>query len=566
MSALLVLPESPDAADAARVGAKAAGLAGALAEGLPVPPFFVLSIDLFRAWRDEGALPAELDRALDRALDAGLEHLARATGKRLGDPAAPLVVSVRSGAPVSMPGMLDTVLDVGATRGAIDGLERALGDRRAALDVRRRFLESWATVVAKLPRTRLDPRAGVRVAARATTPPPPITAADLEAKVARHEETLRDAGALPPDDARAQLRGAIEAVLRSWSSERAREHRAAQGIDDGLGTAVLVQAMVFGNAPGASGSGVAFTRHPVTGEKHLFGEYLPHAQGDEVVGGRTSPAGLSAAASGRRAAESLERQCPEAFAELERIAIRLEALYGDAQDVELTVESGRLWVLQVRTAKRSPRAAIRVAVDLVREGRIERAEAIARLDPRAMEALVSRALPDDAALAAAGHVLLTVGVPASPGAVAGRAVYDPAEAVQAAARGESVVLVRPECSPEDAPGIRAAAGVLTSSGGLTSHAAVIARALGRPCIVAAGELRIDVARRRGEARKAGGQILPLPETLTLDGATGRVFGGALSLSPSFALPEARTVLEWARELGAPGWQETIERFLPNDPR
>ncbi|UJR80793.1 PEP/pyruvate-binding domain-containing protein [Sandaracinus amylolyticus] len=547
----LVVPGAGAPADPARVGAKAAGLIDATNEGLPVPPFFVLSIDLFRAWRATGALPPELDEELD----AGLEHLARATGKRLGDT---LVVSVRSGAPVSMPGMLDTLLDVGATSASIDGLERQLGDRAAALDVRRRFLESWGAVVGRLPRTRFDARAGVRVAARATTPPPPITPGDLEAKIARHEQTLRDAGVLPPDDARAQLRTAIDAILRSWDRDRARDFRASQRIDEALGTAVVVQAMVFGNATGASGSGVAFTRHPVTGEKHLFGEYLPHVQGDEVVGGRASPAGLSAAASGRRASESLERQSPAAFAELERIAMALEARYGDAQDLEITVEQGTLWLLQVRTAKRSPRASIRVAVDLVREGRIDRETALARIEPRVIDALVSRALPPDDQLS---EPPLTIGVPASPGAISGRAVYDPSAAIELAARGEAAILIRPECSPEDAPGIRAAAGVLTSSGGLTSHAAVIARALGRPCIVSASEVRVDVDHGCAEVRRPAGVVVPVPEMITLDGATGRVFAGALPLTTAFALPEAREVLEWARELGVPGWEDVIARLL-----
>ncbi|MDQ3036569.1 MAG: PEP-utilizing enzyme, partial [Myxococcota bacterium] len=395
----------------------------------------------------------------------------------------------------------------------------------------------------------------------ASTPPPPITPASLEAKIAAHESVLRAEGELP-EDPRAQLRAAIEAVLRSWDGERARDYRRSHAIDDALGTAVIVQAMVFGNAPGASGSGVAFTRHPVTGEKHLFGEFLPGAQGDEVVGGRSSPAGLTAAASGRRAAESLERHCPAAFQELERIAIELEARDGDAQDVELTVQSGTLWILQVRTAKRSPRAAIRIAVDLVREGRIDRAQAIARIDPATLSGLVARALPSDAELEAGGHAAITIGVPASPGATAGRAVYDPTEAIEATARGESVILVRTECSPEDAPGIRAAAGVLTSSGGLTSHAAVIARALGKPCIVAAGELRIDAEQAHAEVRKPAGIVIVLPATITIDGSNGRVLAGELPLSLTFALPEAREMLEWARELGAPGaWADAASRYL-----
>lgn len=560
MSRYLAIPSAGGEEGSERdvIGAKAADLAAAARNGLRVPPFFVLSLELFRAWRAGGeTLPPDLDVEIDE----GLAHLARSTGARLGDPATPLLVSVRSGAPISMPGMLDTVLDVGASASVIDGLAARFGDRATALDVRRRFLESFGTIVRRVPRTRLDARAGIRVAARATTPPPPITTAALEAKIAAHEAILRAEGALP-EDPREQLRAAIEAVLRSWGTERARDYRRGHGIDDALGTAVIVQAMVFGNAPGASGSGVAFTRHPVTGEKHLFGEFLPNAQGDEVVSGRASPAGLSAAASGRRAAESLERHCPEAFAELERIAMDLEARDGDAQDIELTVEAGTLWILQVRTAKRSPRAAIRIAVDLVREGRIDRADAIARIDPTTLDALLARTLPSDEALEAAGHLPLTIGLPASPGAIAGRVVYEPADAIAAAARNEPAILVRSECSPEDAPGIRAAAGVLTSSGGLTSHAAVIARALGRPCIVAAAELRIMPSGRRAEVRKPAGVVDLLPETITIDGTTGRVFTGELPLTLTFSLPEAREMLEWARELGTPGaWADAVSRLL-----
>lgn len=550
------LVRSDASADPGLVGAKGAGLIEAAAAGLPVPPFFVLSLELFRAWRAAGgALPGDVDAAIDE----GIAALEGATGQRFGEG---LVVSVRSAAPVSMPGMLDTVLDVGATSRSIEGLAARLGERTTALDVRRRFLESFATVVRRLPRSRFDARAGVRMAARTSAPPPAPTEGDVAAKVSSLEAVLRAEGELP-DEPRAQLRAAIDAVLRSWDGERARDHRRAHAIDDALGTAVVVQAMVFGNAPGASGSGVAFTRHPVTGEKHLFGEFLPRAQGDEITSGRASPAGLSAAASGRRAADSLERVCPPAFAALERIAIALEARHGDAQDVELTVESGTLWVLQIRTAKRSPRAAIRIAVDLVREGRIDRAQAIARIDPTTLDALVSRALPDDEALAAQGIAPLTVGVPASPGAIAGRVAIDPADAIAAAARGERAILVRTECSPEDAPGIRAAAGVLTSSGGLTSHAAVIARALGRPCIVAASELRVEEGQGRAEIRKPGGVTLELPVAITIDGATGRVIAGELDLALDFALPEAREVLEWARELAIPGaWSDAVSRYLP----
>ncbi len=539
------------------VGVKAAGLVGALRRGLPVPPFFVLTLDLFRAWRSAGH---RLPEDLDDAIEVGLEVLAKETGTRFGDVAHPLLVSVRSGAPVSMPGMLETVLNIGASPNTIDGLVRRLGDRKAALDVRRRFLESFGAGVLRVSRNRFDARAGVRMAATSSRTTP-LTESALEEKNARHEALLRGEGELP-EDPRAQLRAAIDAVLRSWDSERARDARRAHGVDDAMGTAVIVQAMVFGNATEVSGSGVAFTRHPLTGEKQLFGEFLPQSQGDDITQGRASPAALSAAASGRRAEESLEHVCPDALERLAHIAVELEASEGDAQDIEFTVERGRLWLLQIRPAKRSPGAAIRIAVSFVREGRIEREEAIARIDPSTLDALVVRTLPNTTDLEARGHEPLLMGVPASPGAASGTVVYDASEAIAASSRGESVILVRSDCSPDDAPGIRAAAGVLTASGGITSHAAVIARAFGKPCIVAASELSVVPRESRAEVRKPHGVVHPLPDVVTIDGPSGRVFSGVIPMSVSFSVPEAREMLEWARALGISGaWADAVSRFL-----
>jgi pyruvate,orthophosphate dikinase len=544
-----LLHRAGDPTHPARLGVKGALLCDALSLGLPVPPFFVLTTEVFHAYRAKGAVPA----ALDAALDEGLGALEQATGRRLGDLRAPLVVSVRSSAPVSMPGALDTVLDVGAVPAVLEGLAVRLGGRTAALDVHRRALESWASVVLRIPHARGDEHAGVRVAARAAVPFSPPSESELSARIARLERLIAESGGIPGDP-RAQVRAAVEAVLRSWDGERARDARRAQGVDEALGTAVIVQAMVFGNAAPPSGSGVAFTRSPVTGEAQLFGEWLPLAQGDEVVSGRASPAALRAAAAGRREGESLERQCPEAYAELAAIAAQLERRHRDALELEVTLERGKLWLLQVRVAKRAPRAAVRIAVDLAREGTIDRALALERIDPALLEAFVERSVAADLA-----ETPLTVGVPASAGAAAGRVVFDSGDAMAAGA--EPVVLVRPECSPEDTPGIRAAAGVLTASGGVTSHAAVIARALGKPCIVAAGELRIDLAAGRAEVRRAGGVVCALPRVITIDGGSGCVFAGALPIVSRFAAPEARELLAWARELGGhPAWKDFLARF------
>lgn len=538
-----------DPVDSERLGAKGALLCEAMALGMRVPPFFVLTSELFGRLRKTGELPPDFDRVLDE----GLAMLERATGRRLGHPSAPLVVSVRASSAIAMPGALETVLDVGAIPAVLEGLARQLGDPIAALDVRRRALESWATAVLRVPRTHFDEWAGVRSAARPTSGPRPRSESDLVTKIGRLERLVADAGGIP-DDPRAQVRAAIGAVLRSWEGERAVEARRSLGIDDAIGPAVIVQGMVFGNAAAPSGAGVAYTRHPLTGEKVLFGEWLPGAQGDEIMGGRASPSALCAAAAGRRAAESLERQCPEAYAELERIASALEAHHRDVLELELTLERGTLWLLQLRIAKCAPRAAVRIATDLVREGRIDRTAALGRIDPALLDALVIGAVSQDVA-----EPPLTRGLPASPGAAWGRVVFDSEEAI--AARGEPVILVRPECSPEDAPGIRAAAGVLTASGGLTSHAAVIARTLGKPCVVAAGELRIDLVRRCAEVRRAGGLVQALPPTITLDGGTGRIFAGRVPILTQFAASEAAELLSWARELGGPGpWKEALTRY------
>jgi pyruvate,orthophosphate dikinase len=521
-----MLHRDGDAVDAARLGGKAVGLLEAAAAAVPVPPFFVLTTDVAK----------ESAAEIDRAVDAGLASLP--TDR-------PLVFSVRSSPVASMPGMLDTVLDVGATRDALPALEAFLGDAAAALDVRRRFLESWGTTVLGMPRTAFDALARARVASRSTMPPPALAASELEARVARHEAAI---GRKEPRDLRAQIREAVLAVLRSWESPRARDWRAANPRSpEGMG--VVVQLMVFGNAPSPSGAGVAFTRNPVSGEKQLFGEWLPNAQGDEVTSGRASPAGLTAASSGRREGESLERQAPDAFSRLSSLATELERRRRDALDLELTLERGKLWVLQVRTAKRAPRAAVRIAVDLVKEGLADPDTVLSRLEPSVLSSLVERTIADP-------PEPLTAGLAASPGAVSGRVVLEVDEAVRAAAAGEAVILVRTACTPEDAPGIRAAAGILTTSGGLTSHAAVIARALAKPCIVSASDLHVD--RGRAEVRSAGRSVVPLPTALTLDGSTGRVFAGALPLRSTWTLGEAREIAAWARERGT--WSDVLARL------
>ncbi len=539
--------------DVESLGSKGAGLCEARAAGLSVPAFVVLDTAFFSAFSASGGWPMDIDV---RSIVAPIEE---ATGTRLGDVRAPLLLSVRSSPVVSMPGMLDTVLDVGATREVVDALASLRSDAAFALDVRRRFLESWGTVVVGLPRARFHETFGAR--GRATEPRATSSEESLRATIARHEAAIGDRAC---DDAVEQLKHAIEAVLRSWEGPRARAQRHAQGLDGTTGPAVVVQAMVFGNASGASGAGVAFSRNPVTGENELFGEFLPCAQGDEVVSGRSSPSGLRATASGRGARESLEAVCPEVLPTLAAATLALESRLGDVVDVEFTVENGAFWLLQARLAKKTPRATVRVAVEQVRAGSLDRTAALERVGPTAFAALVGWRVPGSETLAAAGHVPLTRGLAASAGAVSGRVVYEPDAAVDAARAGEAVVLVRPECSPEDAPGIRAAAGVLTSSGGLTSHAAVISRSLGRPCIVAASDLRLDAARGRAEVRTERG-MRALPAVVTLDGVTGHVFEGAIPLEVDFALPEARELLAWAVDADAPEWRALAAQWLHDGP-
>ncbi len=464
------------------LGGKGAGLGEMCRAGIPVPPGFVITTEACNAYYEAGRrLPEGL---WEQVLDALREVEAR-TGKRFGDPDRPLLVSVRSGAKFSMPGMMDTVLNLGMNDAVAEGLGRLTGDVRFAYDAYRRFLQMFGRIVLGVPGEAFD---RILEAYRRRGPDlrqdTDLTAEELQKIADQFKAVIREhTGQDPPQDPHEQLRRAIAAVFDSWMGRRAVEYRRVHRIPDTLGTAVSVQTMVFGNLGPHSATGVAFTRNPVTGEKQLYGEYLPQAQGEDVVAGIRTPKPIA----------QLAEEMPEVYRELVQVAERLERHYRDMQDMEFTIEQGRLWMLQTRSGKRTGAAAVRIAVDMVREGLIDKRTAVLRVDPEQLAQLLHPTV-DEAAREAAHRDgrFLTRGLPASPGAQSGRVVFDPDEAERRAVRGERVILVRPETSPEDFHGMVAAQAVLTARGGMTSHAAVVARGIGKPCVVGAEALMIDL--------------------------------------------------------------------------
>lgn len=520
------------------LGGKGAGLAAMSRLGVPVPPGFTITTHACRAFHAAGG--RSLPDLLYPEIERGLAHLERASGRVLGDPDNPLLVSVRSGAAVSMPGLMDTVLDVGLTRASLDGLARRGTGRRFALDSYRRLMEMYAEVVHGLDPAELPERRAelLRLAGKRTVGE--LSVEMLDGLCSSYEKALVDGGTPLPDEPRAQLAGAIEGVFRSWNRRRAVNHRRAAGIPDDLGTAVTVQAMVFGNLGPDSATGVAFTRHPTTGERRLSGEYLPDAQGEDVVGGahHVRPLAVADAALGDPG-ESLEATAPEVFSELSRIADVLERHFRDVQDLEFTIEDGRVWMLQTRSASRSVRAAVRTAVEMQREGLVSVDMALQRVEPESLTRLLHPSVD-----AHAKPRVLARGLPASPGAVSGIAVFDPEEAVQRAAAGERVILVRIETSTDDMAAIRAAVGILTSRGGLTSHAALMARGLGRCCVTGCADILVDTARRRFRVRR-GEQVIEEGDVLTLDGSTGEIILGEVATTPADPPETFATLMQWA---------------------
>jgi pyruvate, orthophosphate dikinase len=525
------------AGDKNLLGGKGANLDGMASIGLPVPPGFTISTEMCTRYYAEGETFPDSVKA---EVAHGLAHIESVTGKRFGDPADPLLVSVRSGARVSMPGMMDTVLNLGLNDETVQGLAATSGDERFAWDSYRRFIQMYADVVLGLDHGSFEEALEMAKEDQGHFMDTDMTAADWQALVAEYKRLVQEQWGKPfPQDVHDQLWGAIGAVFGSWQSDRAKVYRRLNDIPGGWGTAVNVQAMVFGNMGETSATGVAFTRNPSTGERAYYGEFLINAQGEDVVAGIRTPQYLTRAAREAAGAKplSMEEAMPETYAELARVFDLLETHYRDMQDIEFTVERGKLWMLQTRSGKRTAKAALKIAVDMAEEGLITQEEAVARVDPAALDQLLHPTLDPDAP-----RDVLTKGLPASPGAASGEVVFDADTAEQRAELGKSVILVRIETSPEDIHGMHAAKGILTARGGMTSHAAVVARGMGRPCVSGAGTLAIDA---KAKLLRVGDRTIHEGEVITIDGATGEVMAGAVpTVQPELA-GDFGTLMIWA---------------------
>jgi len=519
------------------LGGKGANLDGMAAIGLPVPPGFTITTEMCTRYYEDGeTYPASLKAEVEN----GLAHIEAVTGKTFGDPADPQLVSVRSGARVSMPGMMDTVLNLGLNDETVEGLATISGDPRFAWDSYRRFIQMYSDVVLGLDHGKFEEALEIAKEDKGAYLDTELEAADWQALVTEYKRLVEQQWGKPfPQDVHEQLWGAIGAVFGSWQSERAKVYRRLNGIPGEWGTAVNVQAMVFGNMGDTSATGVAFTRDPATGENAYYGEYLINAQGEDVVAGIRTPQYLTKAARERAGARplSMEEALPETYAELAQVFQTLETHYRDMQDIEFTVQQGKLWMLQTRSGKRTAKAALKIAVDMADEGLITREEAVARVDAAALDQLLHPTLDPKAP-----RDVLTTGLPASPGAASGQIVFDAENAERLNELGEAVILVRIETSPEDIHGMHAARGILTARGGMTSHAAVVARGMGRPCVSGAGSISIDAPNR---LMRIGDRLLKEGETITIDGGTGEVMAGEVpTVQPELA-GDFGTLMSWA---------------------
>src|SRR3954466_2913477 len=509
------------------LGGKGIGLAEMTQLGVPVPAGFTVTTDACRAYMANGK---SVPDGLEAEIAEHLEALEQRTGKRFGDPQDPLLVSVRSGAAVSMPGMMDTILNLGLNDEAVEGLARATGNPRFAYDSYRRLIQMYGEVVEGVDGERFERALSDLKQQRGVQQDVDLTAEDLEALVGTYKQIYEeDTGAEFPQAAQEQLRRAVRAVFDSWETPRAQVYRRAHRIADDLGTAVNVVQMVFGNKGDQSGTGVAFTRDPSTGEAGLYGEFLADAQGEDVVAGIRTPEPLA----------KMESKLPQAFEQLLETMRRLEEHYRDMQDIEFTVEDNELFLLQTRSAKRTAAAAVKAAVDMVDEGLITREDAVSRIDPQQLDQLLHPMLDPTAEWEVAAK-----GLNASPGAACGKIVLDADTAEQRGKAGEKVVLVRWETTPDDIHGLINAAGVLTAHGGMTSHAAVVARGMGKPCVAGCDALSIDIDAR---TITLGGQTLSEGDVLTIDGGAGAVLVGEVPLVPPQVNDDLETILGWGDE-------------------
>ncbi|HVV57102.1 MAG TPA: pyruvate, phosphate dikinase [Gaiellaceae bacterium] len=517
-----------EASDGGRalLGGKGIGLAEMTALGVPVPAGFTITTDACRAFMAAQELPA----GLEDEVEEHVRRLEERTGKRFGSSDDPLLVSVRSGAAVSMPGMMDTILNLGLDDAAAAGLAERTGNARFAFDSYRRLIQMFGEVVDGIDAHRFESALAALKRERGAVQDTELEADDLRALVQTYQAIYReDTGGDFPTDARDQLMRAVRAVFQSWDTPRAKVYRRAHDISDDLGTAVNVVQMVFGNKGDRSGTGVCFTRNPSTGERGLYGEFLANAQGEDVVAGIRTPQPL----------ETMRESLPQAFEQLVETMAALERNYRDMQDIEFTVEDERLFLLQTRSAKRTAAAALKAAVSMVEEGLIDREEAIGRIDGAQLDQLLHPTIDPNAQLEPAAK-----GLNASPGAACGGVVFDADTAVERAKSGP-VVLVRWETTPDDIHGMIAAEGILTVHGGMTSHAAVVARGMGKPCVASCDDLQIDTAARTATL---GGQTLREGDTITIDGGTGRVFVGKAPLVPPQINDDFQQVLAWADDV------------------
>ncbi|MGC1692224.1 MAG: pyruvate, phosphate dikinase [Pseudolabrys sp.] len=526
------------------LGGKGAGLAEMANLKLPVPPGFTITTDVCTYYYgNDKKYPKDLRGQVEKAL----ARVGRITGRKFGDETNPLLVSVRSGARASMPGMMDTVLNLGLNDETVETLAKKSGDRRFAYDSYRRFITMYSDVVLGVGHEHFEELLDRHKEQQGYTLDTDLSADDWADLVARYKKRVKDElGQDFPQDPHKQLWGAIGAVFGSWMNQRAITYRKLHNIPENWGTAVNVQAMVFGNMGDTSATGVAFTRNPSTGEKKLYGEFLINAQGEDVVAGIRTPQEISEAARKEAGSDkpSMEYTLPKAYAELKRIYNVLERHYRDMQDLEFTVEQGKLWMLQTRSGKRTAKAALRIAVELANEGLISKNDAVLRVDPLSLDQLLHPTIDPRA-----HRRVIATGLPASPGAASGEIVFSPDEAAQLKSDGKKVVLVRVETSPEDIHGMHAAEGILTTRGGMTSHAAVVARGMGKPCVSGAGSLRVDYA---AGTMTAGGQSFKKGDHITVDGSTGQVLAGKVEMVEPQLSGEFATLIGWAdkvRRLG-----------------
>ncbi|MEX2355853.1 MAG: pyruvate, phosphate dikinase [Thermaerobacterales bacterium] len=516
----------------ALLGGKGANLAEMTRVGLPVPPGFTITTEACNAYlKKDGRFPA----GLEEQIGAALADLEQRMDRRFGDRSRPLLVSVRSGAAVSMPGMMDTILNLGLSEDTVEGLAEQTGDRRFTLDCYRRLIQMFGNVVLGLAHEGFERLLESQKRSDGVVFDMDLTPSALEILVRRYKDWIKaETGGAFPEDPLEQLTLAVKAVFDSWNNERAAVYRRLHKIADDLGTAVNIQAMVFGNMGADSGTGVLFTRDPSTGAASLYGEFLMNAQGEDVVAGIRTP----------RPIQELEDAQPAMYAQIVKTAELLERHYRDMQDIEFTVEQGRLFILQTRSGKRTAGAAVKIAHDMVAEERIDRSEALLRVEPEHLERLLHKSIGEATAAHAAAR-----GLPASPGAASGLVVFDSDEAEKLAAEGVQVILVRTETAPDDIHGMAAAQGILTSRGGMTCHAAIVARGMGKPCVVGCDAISIDFAAEKLRVR-GHEQVISKGDHISIDGSTGRVFIGHVPLVDPELTDEFRELLSWADQASA----------------